>query len=495
MCSDVVSKDATRDLVGAKPASTKLTLSERVLYGAGECGESIKQQILQTFLLFYYVQIVGLPGMLCGLALFLALLGDGIIDPWIGSWSDRTRHKLGRRHPFIYAAPWPLALSLFLLFSPPQGMDQTYLFAWLLAFSFLARASMTLYYVPHLALGAELSHDYHERLSLSTYRMLFTQIGRVVCLVAAFAVFFLPSADYPNGQLDPSRYQPFAIFCGIMVILFVLPSALGTQRRMLNPNAALRTPAPAEKRANIFLKFARAMKIANFRRLFLALLIMFLFAGTQGVLTVHMNTYFWGFSPQEGQFTFYAQIVGFIVGLPIARPLAEKFDKKWAYCFCVGSSCIALTSPIVVQLTTGALPKGEFATLVAVCLANLAYGTLGASSGVFSAAMLADLADDYELQYGERAEGLFFGAYAFSSKASMGMGGGLAGLMLDFIRFPRPPDGGPPSDQTVQQLGIGYGPILLIVLLAGLSIMFGYDLSRQKHAQIVERISARKQSA
>jgi GPH family glycoside/pentoside/hexuronide:cation symporter len=132
--------------------------------------------------------------------------------------------------------------------------------------------------------------------------------------------------------------------------------------------------------------------------------------------------------------------------------------------------------------------------LVGVSLSNLAYGVIGASSGVFSAAMLADIADQYELAHDSRAEGLFFGAVSFSTKASIGLGGALAGTLLDVIRFPRPPLGGTPSALTVEKFGIAYGPVLLLLLLLGLSIMFGYDLSRTKHAAIIEQLTERRSS-
>ena len=239
-------------------------------------------------------------------------------------------------------------------------------------------------------------------------------------------------------------------------------------------------------------RFVRAMRIANFRRCFLSLLIMYLFAGTQSVLTVHMNTYFWGLTPQQAQFTFYAQIFGFVAGLPLGAPMARLLDKKWSYCLCVGSACVLMTVPILLRLA-GLVPHhGEPGALATVALGNLGYGIMGANSAVFSTAMLADIADQYELRYGARAEGLFFGAIAFSSKASIGLGGVLAGLLLDAIRFPRPPSTLTPSVDAVTRLGLAYGPCLLLVLLAGLSIMFGYDLTRRHHALILEELAAKR---
>jgi GPH family glycoside/pentoside/hexuronide:cation symporter len=475
-------------------AAPPLTFWEKTLYGMGEGAEGVNNTALQTFLLFYYVQVVGMSGSLCGLALFLALLIDGFTDPIVGSWSDHFRSRLGRRHPFLYAAPIPLAIGVFLLFNPPHGLAQGLLFAWLLGFNLMCRVAMSLYYVPHMALGAELSDGYDERISLSARRMLFTQVGRIVCLGAAFTLFFVPTAHQANGQLNAQAYRGFAVFCGAAVVLFVITSALGTQRRVLAQmkRRPVDTTASGLSLKTIGVRFGRAMAIANFRRCFLALLVMYLFAGTQTVLVVHMNTYFWQFTPQQAQFTFYAQIFGFIVGLPLGRPLANLFDKKWAYCLCVGGACVLVSIPIFLRLLGWFPPNSSPMVLVWVALANLAYGVMGANSGVFSAAMLADIADQYELEHQARAEGLFFGAVSFSSKASIGLGGAFAGILLDLIHFPRPPAGGVPSALAVTRLCFAYGPVLLLLLLLGLSIMFGYDLTRKKHAAILEKLTARR---
>ncbi len=88
---------------------------------------------------------------------------DAVTDPLTGSISDTLRHRWGRRHPFMYASAVPLGLFFALVFNPPDGLGQWGLFAWLTTFAVLTRGAMTLYHVPHLALGAELSTDYRER--------------------------------------------------------------------------------------------------------------------------------------------------------------------------------------------------------------------------------------------------------------------------------------------------------------------------------------------
>lgn len=471
--------------------SGTLSRATKLFYGLGEAGEGVKTAALEIFLFFYYVQVVGLSGTLTGIALFIALLVDGITDPWVGGWSDRTRTRFGRRHPFLYAAPVPLAAALLGLFMPPTMWSQIGLFVWLTGFAIAARVAMTLYFIPHMALGAELSHDFHERVSIGGYRVFFGYIGRIIALGLAFSVFFVASNAYPNGQLNPAAYPIFALTCGGLVILFVITSALGTQR------LAMRLPdVPAAEGLARQPSFAGTITNAaispSFRALFIALLIMYTYNGVQGALALHMNTYYWLLTPQQIQFVFYATLFGYLIGIPIVRPLASRIDKKAAYMWGIAGSCISGSTPTILSLS-GLFPSADNpATFPLLILSGFLVGSIGTIPVVLAAAMLADVADEYEDRHEGRSEGLFFGANAFCRKASLGLGGAAAGMVIDLIRFPVKAEPGTVPDEALIRLAITYGPVMLLVLLAGLAMMIPYDLSRTRHAEIMERIGARR---
>lgn len=89
------------------------------------------------------------------LAAFLAITADAITDPMIGQISDRWHSRWGRRHPFMLAGALPFGLALAILFNPPGDLSQYGLFGWMLGWSVIVRLMMTLFYVPHLLLGAK----------------------------------------------------------------------------------------------------------------------------------------------------------------------------------------------------------------------------------------------------------------------------------------------------------------------------------------------------
>lgn len=474
------------------PQRAPLRFGTKLFFGLGEAGEGVKTAALETFLFFFYVQVVGLSGTLSGLALFVALLVDGVTDPMVGAWSDRTRTRLGRRHPFLYAAPIPLALALCGLFMPLAGLPQIGLFLWLTGFTIAARFAMSLYFVPHMALGAELSHDFDERVSIGGYRVLFGYVGRIAALALAFMVFFKAGDGYANGQLNPAAYPGFALACGGLVIAFVIVSALGTQRAALKLPAG--APPAADAPAGLLRSLRAAARSPSFRALFIALLVMYLYNGVQQALALHMNTYFWRLAPSQVQLVFYASMLGFIVGIPLARPAAGLLDKKHAYMAAIAGSCVVGSAPTILRLM-GLFPADGALVAPLLVAASFGAGLIGSVPVVLSAAMLADVADEYEYVHGGRAEGLFFGANAFCRKASLGLGGAAAGIIIDVIRFPAKVAPGAVPAEALARLGVTYGPIMLAVLLGGLLIMAPYSLDRRRHAGITLALANRKSAA
>ena len=157
--------------------------------------------------------------------------------------------------------------------------------------------------------------------------------------------------------------------------------------------------------------------------------------GTQTALALHINTYYWGLDPQASQFIFYAQIAGFIGGIPLARPLAARFDKKIA----IVVTCVALSAipsiPITLRLMGVAPQTGDPSLLpFVITFAGLA-AMVGSIMNISVMSALADIADENEVKLGFRQEGVLYSTRALFSKLDSDIGHFFASVALAVIAF------------------------------------------------------------
>ena len=179
--------------------------------------------------MLFYNQALGLSASLCGVVFLIASVVDGISDPIVGAFSDQFKSRWGRRHPLMLLSALPLAISFYFLYQPPAGLSETGLFVWFLAFMVLMRTAKTFYSVPHAALGAELTEDYHERTSIFGYNSLVGLIGGVGFGLFILLVVFPSTPEYGNGLLNESRYSFLAAFGAVIIVVSLFLCTFGTR--------------------------------------------------------------------------------------------------------------------------------------------------------------------------------------------------------------------------------------------------------------------------
>ena len=471
-----------------------LPVSIKLAYGVGQLAEGIKNTAFSIFLLFYYNQVLGLPGAWTGLALGIATVIDAITDPIMGSVSDGFRHRWGRRHLFMYLAALPLGLSFALLFVPPAGLGDAGLFAWLLAGTIGVRLSLTLYGVPHMALGAELSNDYRERTAVVAYRNIFGFVGGVMVVAVGWGWFFRAQPGFPDGQLNAAQYPVFGIACGVVAALSVLATAFGTHARipfLLQPAHA---PAPLSV-TRLLGEMREALSNASFRALFGGTVLLFVTRGIEQGLGIYMVTHFWLISPAEILTVQIAGLGGLFAGTVLWVLASRRVDKRPAFLTgVVVFSIFSLLPPLGKIL--GWFPHHDSPAYVPLLASLAVIASLGAAAGlVTSGSMMADIADEHELDTGKRQEGIFFGALLFAVKATSGLGQFVAGLGLDLIDFPLRAEPGTVPVATTDALGILYGPGIAFLAVASIIVLTRYRITTARHAEIAAALAHRAELA
>jgi Na+/melibiose symporter-like transporter len=467
-----------------------LTPSTIRWYGVGQLPVGIMVGC-GSFLVFYYTQVVGLRGSLVGLVALLTSIFDAVTDPVVGAISDRTDSRMGRRHPYLVSSALPIAVVFYLIWVPPAGLGEMVIFAWLLGFGLLARLVNTVYIVPHLALGAELTADYEERNTVTMIRSVLFNVGRAGSGALLLLVFLRPTAEYPDGQLNPAAYPRFALLFAVVTVVAFLASAWKTRSRipfLPSPGAG----APGGIMASVLRNLREALRLRSFRALLLASVSAHIGWGISDALGLYLATYFWKVSTDVLFLWGTCMFTGMFVGMPFWRRVAAYRDKRDVYLMGLTIYLVFFALPYVFK-SFGFWPARESVLYVPLyCLTSgfCAHFGTGALSVVVGS-MIADVTDLDELQSGSRREGVFFGAESFAWKALAGFGALFAGLVVDLVGLTqgmRAEDAGP---AIVRNLGLSLG--VTMTVLIGLAVFFirRYDIDRARHAQIRAALDTR----
>lgn len=464
-----------------------------LLLGAAE--ESLTIVAWETFLLFYYTQVVGLSGTLTGLALAISLAIDAVLDPMVGTWSDNLRNApLGRRHTIMVGALIPLAVATYFLFAPPHGMTQIALFLWLAIFCVTLRAAMSCISVPLYAIGGELSRNPAERTLLIGLRTFGSGIGRLLAQFVALTFFFAPTRAFPNGQLNAAAYPRYGLFVGIGGAVLALIAVFGTYSRIRALERLERDNAVAGFSLRGFLfELFRAIRITpNVRVAFLvgstAYLIMALFSAFK----LHLATYFWRITPAEMRQVFLAVGIGMLVAAVIAKWVIRALDRKPALFLGVAGFSIFNIASVGLPALGMLGPPGSLALAQWVTglqfFSGVFFGLLVISGGTIT----ADVADEHEVNSGTPQQGLVQGILFFAIKLASGLANLIGGVVLDLIHFPI---GAKPQDVGAMTIDRLVAVILVILVLAGISLVGFvslYNISKERQRLITDKLALQK---
>jgi len=463
----------------AAGADIRPSWSVKLLYSLGQMAQSGGFETAIGFVFFYYTAVLGLSGALVGAALAVSLAFDAVVDPLVGSWSDNVHSKLGRRLPLMIAATPLIAVAVGLLFSPPHGAGPWALFGWLTVTSVAARTFISLFNVPYVALGAEMATDYAERTRVVVYRAVAGILSAVTCTALGFTLFFAH-----GGLQRPEGYPGFGWTVAGLIVLCLSICCLGIWRFA----AALPQPQPVAGRlwARLTGEVAEIFGNRSFRVLFISATLTYAALGLNATLNNHAFIFVWRLKSETLQFLGYAYLAGILLGVPIAPLLQTLVEKKTVV---TAGLAILMGNWLLLQ---GLRVTGIYAPVGDAALLPQALNSFVAGIGIGLAviaypSMMADAADEHELLYGRRREGLYFAGLSFAGKAATGLGVLVAGLALDAIRFPK--DVGQkvgfilPEAMQVRLVLI-WGPGAAAICLVALWVFRSYAISRRRHDEI-----------
>jgi len=447
---DVITKNKTK----------KLSFGLKVGYGIGDVGSNIFIVTSGLFLLFFLTNVLGVNPALAGLVLLLPKLWDVISDPIMGGISDVTHSRLGRRRPYLLAASIPFGLIFYLLFFTPQ-LDSELTKALYVGLVFaLGCTVFTVFNVPYSSMVAEMSDDYNERMSITSFRMIGSSVG--VLLAGGLA---MPLVEMGGGGENGFRFM--GIILGSMITIFCLISFFWTRKAKTLQAVEDRPP------------FLEQVKIAFRNTPFKMLMMMYTFQSLAiGVLMaglIYYVKYVMGLPETAMGIVFPILIVTAIIFIPVWLKIGVKIGKIKAYTI----GLLILSAMLFSLFFTKPSQLNLF--YFQIFLLGIGFS----SFQLFPFSMLPDTIEFDELQSGMRREGVFSGIWSSAQKTAYSVGPSIVGFTLSMAGF---------VNASSQPESVEVGVRIVFCLFTSLMILisllpfFKYDLTEERFEEIKLKI-------
>ena len=461
---------------GRAPAVTTarrpVSLRTKLTMGFGAMAFGVKDSGFSFFLLIFYNQVLGMDAGLVGAALGLALIADALVDPLLGYLSDRTYTRWGRRLPWLYAAPVPLAVAWVILWSPPGGEAPGF---WgLLGICVGVRLLLSACEVPSVALVPELTADYDERTTLFRYRFLMGWSGGLVMMILAYFVFL----QGPLGILSPDGYVGWGIAGAALMVISVVGSAAGLHRQIAHLPPV--KPPPFRWRS-AFAEIREAFSERAFLIFAAGALGTYVTQGVTFSITQYVNTYVWRFD--AAAFRLYPAVLAisvlimFLVVSPLHRRLGKPRSDAWGaiLAFAFGFAPYALYLSGLWPETGTA--RSTYFLYAFVVLAN----TSGIVTTISASSMVAEIVEAFEQRTGRRAEGSFYAGGWLVQKCATGMGIFLCGQIIAAAQLPAQAAPGTVPEGSLATMILLYGAISAVLALITAWFLGRFPISRADH--------------
>ncbi len=440
-------------------AQTKLPRGKLFSYSAAEFPMSMASTPVSLFIPAFYTQDLGLGMAAVGAILMLSRFWDVVTDPLIGYFTDRTRSPIGRRKPWIIASVPIVMVSIYYLFFPPEGVDETYLLIWIMVLWF----GWTLFNIPYFAWGAELSSSYTERTRVTGWRTTAGLLGTLIAIA-------IPAASQELfGWGGRSGEMIYMIGIGVLLLtpLMVVPALVAVPER--------KDFVPAQM--NIIAGLKIMWSNGPFRRLLFAFVLSSLAVALSAPLFVIFISHVIE-DPTAAPRVVLGYYAGNLLGIPFWVWLAQKTDKHITWLCSI--SLMGLMFPQFLWLGAGDAWLAAFFLFVV--------GIGGGNMAVVPTSMKADVIDLDALESGEDRAGLFFAAWSTATKMVGALGVGISLPALAYLGFD--PTIVNESEQLFS-LRAWFALVPVLFYLASAALIIGYPITRARHTEIRAQLAGR----
>ena len=464
-------------------SADRIPFGKKIAYGCGAFANNMLAAASGSMMVVLNLAF-GMNPALVGWLSGIPRLMDAWTDPIMGYLSDNTKSRWGRRRPYMFGGVFAAGLLFVVLWQLPEGRSEGFYFSYFLVVSLFFYLAYTVFATPWVALGYELTPDYHERTRLMGVQNIIGQLAYVIS--PAFLKFM--EIDQFGGLANGAAI--LAIVVAIGCVMFGVVPALALRERFGEGTTPDSSGESSDSSGNQVLGFLKGFgtTIANRDFLMLAGATFLVFNGFQLIAAFQFYvTVFYLYAGDTDAaanliliFGVISSISTFLV-IALTTYLGSRIGKRRTFGICITVSAIGYGLKWICY-------NPEYPYLLLICAPLIAFG-LG-SLFTLMASMIADVCDVDELHTGQRREGMYGSIFWFMVK--LGMAAALlgSGYLLNATGF----DvvlGGDQSEQTLLLMRV-YDVVVPVVLsLLAIGLIARYSITEEKaynvRAQLEER--------
>jgi GPH family glycoside/pentoside/hexuronide:cation symporter len=455
-----------------------LSFWQKTAFGVGGTADNLMQNGINNMANQVFNIFLGVNPVLVSIAIFAARLWDAFTDPTMGSISDNTRSRFGRRRPYILVGGILSALTFALLWWVPASWPETGHFLWFLFGSILFYTFYTVFSVPFNALSYELTSSYHERTKVMAFRCFFGAIAGI----SIQWMFRLTQMDCFENTLDGMRTVSLYV-AAIILGTSIIPAVFSKER--------FSHAVSTQQKIRLIDSLKVTLKNRTFTLLIAALILICLGLFMVGQLGVYVNIFYVFGGDKKTAATIMGfggllyHLTGGIIAAPIISAISGRFGKKKTL---MGGLILATVGSGATFFTYN--PQWPYLQFVSLMMMSPGLSCLW----ILTPSMVADICDEDELHTGVRREGMYGAVYSNVMKIGVSVGLLFVGFILNTSGF-RAELGAAQPAQALMVMRVCYAVIPVTGLLLGLLCISRYKITAERSAEVRMQLDARHAAA
>ena len=463
--------------------SVKVPMTQKIAFGVGMLANQMFPAAISIFIVVL-VQDLGFPGWMWGVVSLAPRIFDSLTDPIMGFISDNTKSKWGRRRQYVFLGAITMGVSFIIMWQLFRENSIDYNFAYFLFWSIIFYLGLTIFSVPYVAMGYEMSDDFHERTNIMAIAQ---WIGQWAWVIAPwFWVIMYDTAWFETADIAVRELAIWVglacAFCAMVPAIFI--KSKSTLEEDYSPMTLKNIGGSLIK---IWDSFGEAFTSAPFRKLCFATFLIFNAFNTVAAFTFFIIVYYL-FNGNAGAAGIWPTLFGSVGALcttflviPIVAKMSKAMGKKKAFLISQSISVLGY-----VMLWFLFVPGKPYLFLIALPFFSFGIG------GLFTImmSMTADVIDLDELTSGKRREGVFGAIYWWMVKFGFAIAGGLSGAIFSFIGFDTALETQPES--AIIGLRLFFSGLPILGTLIAMFIMRNYEISEERANEIKEQLKIKR---